>query len=92
MKTRFTFTCPKCQGHILDHTLQHTESTTEQLVGMDKEGEGIYAPTDAQYSERENINSYSCGQCKHQVAGDVEVGVMIEKGTEQGWLKTEEDE
>ena len=86
-RMKFTFTCPQCGGHILDHTIQHTESTTEQLVGMDKEGEGIYAPTDAQYSERENINSYSCGQCKHQVAGDVEVGVMIEKGTEQGWLK-----
>ena len=54
---------------------------------MDKDGEGIYAPIDGQYSERENVNSYSCGQCKHQVAGDVEIKKMMETGIQEGWLK-----
>ena len=88
---KIKFTCPKCGGHILDHKVIHTESTTEEIIGMDEDEDAIHSDVAGDYWEGRHENEFSCGQCQHEVASAVEVKEMIEQGLKEGWIEKVEE-
>ena len=86
---KIKFTCPKCGCHSLVSKTTHTESRFEELVGMDKNEDPIYGAGDGARWEGPVVVGYQCGEdrCSHEVAGDVAVSQMIQKGLKEGWLE-----
>ena len=87
MKVKFT--CPACGDHILICTVSYEAMSSKQIVGMDGNQDPVYGEI-GDYAQSDEVAKYHCNICGHEVAGDVAVGEMIEKGLKEGWLEKED--
>ena len=85
---KIKFTCPACGDHVLICTTSYEVMSSKQITGMDGNQDPIYGEI-SDYAQSDEVAKYHCHICGHEVAGDLAISQMIEKGLKEGWLEQE---
>ena len=85
---KIKFTCPACGDHTLICTTSYEAMSSKQITGMDGNQDPVYGEI-SDYAQSDEVAKYHCHICGHEVAGDLAVSQMVEKGLKEGWLEQE---